>query len=138
MTFLLPFIFGILLVIGLHRMLGLYTRTSPRRLKALGTWSAGIALILASVFSPVLRRLALVALLIMPWRWYGGNSRLRPSHMSEEEAREILGVSKHAGRAEIEAGYRRLMRLGHPDHGGSDGIAKKLNEARDVLLKGKS
>jgi curved DNA-binding protein CbpA len=54
--------------------------------------------------------------------------------MSLREAREILGVGDEAGRAEIDAAYRRLMRRAHPDHGGSTGLASQLNAARDRLL----
>lgn len=55
--------------------------------------------------------------------------------MSRREACDILGVGETAGRAEIQAAYRRLIRMGHPDHGGSAGIAAQLNAARDRLLK---
>jgi hypothetical protein len=54
--------------------------------------------------------------------------------MSLREAREILGVDENAGRPEINAAYRRLMRRAHPDHGGSTGLASQLNAARDRLL----
>jgi hypothetical protein len=55
--------------------------------------------------------------------------------MSEREARAILGVGEAADRTEIEAAYKRLMRLNHPDHGGSSGLAAQLNAARDRLIK---
>ena len=32
------------------------------------------------------------------------------------------------------AAYLRLMRTAHPDRGGSDWLAARVNEARDVLL----
>jgi hypothetical protein len=54
--------------------------------------------------------------------------------MSAAEARELLGVGETADRDEIAAAYRRLMRVAHPDHGGSTGLAMKLNAARDRLL----
>ena len=58
-----------------------------------------------------------------------------PGPMSESEAREILGVSKNAKEEEIETAYKNLMKKIHPDSGGSDWMTKKLNAARDKLLK---
>jgi hypothetical protein len=53
-----------------------------------------------------------------------------------KEARDLLGVSETASKAEIRAAYSRLMRMAHPDHGGTAGLAAQLNAARDRLLKG--
>jgi len=61
----------------------------------------------------------------------------RPSQggrMSRAEALSILGLQEGASRQEIMAAYRRLIKAVHPDHGGTDGLAIRLNEARDVLL----
>ena len=55
--------------------------------------------------------------------------------MSADEAREILGVDAAAEKNTIEAAYRKAMLRAHPDHGGSDWLAAKVNQARDVLLK---
>jgi len=53
--------------------------------------------------------------------------------MSADEAREILGVDANATADEIESAYRRLMKSAHPDHGGSDWMAAKVNQAKDTL-----
>ena len=57
------------------------------------------------------------------------------TRMGDDEARRILGVGPDATRQEIQAAYRRLMRLAHPDKGGTAGLAAQLNAARDRLLK---
>jgi hypothetical protein len=56
------------------------------------------------------------------------------SAMSLEEARSILGVGADATPKEIKAAYRRLIRMAHPDKGGTTGLATQLNAARDRLL----
>lgn len=50
------------------------------------------------------------------------------------EARQILGVGPDATREEIQAAYKRLIRMAHPDSGGTAGLAAQLNAARDRLL----
>lgn len=44
---------------------------------------------------------------------------------------QILGVSSRATSAEIDAAWRGKMRAAHPDAGGSDAAAARLNHARD-------
>ena len=60
----------------------------------------------------------------------------RGGRMSLGEARAMLGVTEAASPAEIELAYKRLMRLAHPDKGGTSGLAAQLNAARDRLLRG--
>ncbi len=54
--------------------------------------------------------------------------------MTREEAYEVLGLHPGASEAEIRAAHHRLMRTAHPDSGGSDWLATRINQARDVLL----
>ena len=55
--------------------------------------------------------------------------------MNEKVALEVLGLNKGAGREDVVLAHRRLMRMIHPDRGGSDYLAKQLNAARDFLLE---
>ncbi len=54
--------------------------------------------------------------------------------MTRAEAYAVLGLAPGAAEAEIRAAHHRLMRAAHPDVGGSDWIAARINQARDVLL----
>jgi hypothetical protein len=53
-----------------------------------------------------------------------------------DEAYAILGLAPGADAEAIKAAHHRLMKQLHPDHGGTDYLATKINRARDVLLRG--
>ncbi|MBV8091418.1 MAG: DnaJ domain-containing protein [Alphaproteobacteria bacterium] len=63
-----------------------------------------------------------------------GGARPAGADMTVEEAYAILGLAPGADPEAIKEAHRRLMIKLHPDHGGSDYLATKINRARDVLL----
>lgn len=63
-----------------------------------------------------------------------GNAPFNTMSMKREEALEILGLSGNPDQAEIKNAHHKMMLKLHPDQGGSDYFASKLNQARDILL----
>lgn len=53
---------------------------------------------------------------------------------SREEALQILGLQEGASREDILYAHKRLIQKLHPDRGGNDYLAAKVNAAKDTLL----
>ena len=66
--------------------------------------------------------------------WGRSETPANAPDVSVEEAYAILGLQPGADEAAIKAAHHRLMKQFHPDHGGTDYLATKINRARDVLL----
>lgn len=64
----------------------------------------------------------------------GSKPKARVGVMTEIEALQVLGLRSGATEAEIREAHRRLIIKMHPDQGGSDYLASRINEAKDVLL----
>jgi DnaJ family protein C protein 19 len=136
-----------------------FERASVTTVKSLMAWIAalgGISLALLLILSGrggiALGALTLFGPLIYQrWRAYRmGQGTSRQQHqsagsrqpppgrraggMTRDEAYQVLGLQPGASEAEIRAAHHRLMRTAHPDSGGSDWLATRINLARDVLL----
>ena len=88
-----------------------------------GAWIAAIALVGAGAW------------LVLSSRLPAAPRPAQAETMSDAEARAVLGVSAGASEAEIHAAWRRAMTRVHPDQGGTQGLAARVNAAKDRLLK---
>jgi len=133
--------------------LGAFSRAQVATLKQFGIWVAAIGGLLLAVLLLLTGRLAgalpvLILLGPLVWSWVQGGRRPQPGRpggragaaprsggpMSRAEAYQVLGLQPGATTGDIRAAHRRLMQAAHPDHGGSDWLAARINQARDVLL----
>lgn len=113
----------------------------PRR----GQWRVAATLISAALIAGGALALAkgtwiLGGGLVGAGLWMVLSSRIRtlptkPDGLSPSEAAAILGVPSDAGPEAINAAWRRLMGRAHPDQGGTEGLAARLNAARDRMLR---
>jgi len=90
-----------------------------------GGWGKAIVLVVIGLWLAASTRRPPVA----------GRTVTSRSDMTLGEARAILGVGAEASPDEIRQAHGRLMRVAHPDKGGTSGLAAQLNAARDRLLK---
>uniref|UniRef100_A0A7N0VD04 Mitochondrial import inner membrane translocase subunit TIM14 n=1 Tax=Kalanchoe fedtschenkoi TaxID=63787 RepID=A0A7N0VD04_KALFE len=64
-------------------------------------------------------------------RFYEGGFQ---PQMTRREAALILGVRESTAVDKIKEAHRKVMHANHPDAGGSDYLASKINEAKDLML----
>lgn len=76
------------------------------------------------------------ALIWIVWRWLKPRPRAAARPVAGvAEARAILGVTPGADESAIRAAHRRLVLGVHPDRGGSADLTRRVNAARDLLLR---
>src|SRR5262249_48967484 len=64
----------------------------------------------------------------------GTSARTAPP-MTRDEAYELLGLEADASEEAVITAHRRLMQKFHPDRGGTDYLAARINQAKDLLLR---
>jgi DnaJ family protein C protein 19 len=79
-------------------------------------------------------KILLVALIIFAG-WLLLRRTTRKERLDETEARSILGIGADADAEAVRAAHRRLLSAVHPDKGGSADLTRRINAARDTLLK---
>ena len=136
-----------------------YTGANARSLAKGVRFSGGIILALATVALAITGRVGF-AFLTAGGAWYllfgsappwygptygprgtGGrqngtrSSPPQTTSMSRSEALKVLGLEEGASETEVRAAHKRLIQQIHPDKGGTNYLAAKINEAKDVLLR---
>ena len=142
---------GAAMLVLLMASLVMFSRAQVTTIKAFGIWVVAIAgLLLATLLFLTGRGGSAIAAVIMlgplVWSWLkqpGLGSGAKPrvgraapprGGMTRDEAYAVLGLAPGADEAQIRAAHHRLMRMAHPDSGGSDWLASRVNQARDLLL----
>ncbi len=133
------------LLIGLYALYRFLLKADVRQIKALFLSAIIIVLCLALFFMAITGRLpAALALLVAIWPFVIGLQKVRKEKdahapesegpMTREDALEVLGLEAGASKEDIKEASKKLLLKVHPGQEGSDWLASKLNQARDILL----
>lgn len=142
-------ILAIGILIGLFALYRFFINANIAQIKALFLSLIALAVAVAVFFLAITGRLpaaiGLVVALIpfilaylknrMAQRKNGTAQSQETDVSTVEEALEILGLEPGASAEEITSAYKKLMKKVHPDQEGSEWMATKLNQAKDLLLK---
>ena len=123
-----------------------FSKAEVSGIKALLAWVtalAGLSLVALLLFTgrgaTALGGLVLLGPLAWSW-WQESQGRGRSpgtpagGKMGRPEALSVLGLQDPVSESDVRAAWVRLMRVAHPDGGGSDWLAARVNQAKDVLL----
>ena len=148
-----PLLLGVVALLALMAALGMFSRANIATIKVFAAWVVGLGgltlavlLFLTGKVGLGIAALAFVTPTVWEWMrpgttppWKRAAGTARPAaaaaRMSRDEAYQVLGLARGADRAAIQAAYVRLMQAAHPDRGGSDWLAARINQARDTLLR---
>ena len=82
----------------------------------------------------IIRYLPILQKFTSSYKNRNNNKSKNASLMSYKEAAEILGVEENATKEQIILAHKKAMQKHHPDKGGSEVMATKINSAKEKLL----
>lgn len=106
-----------------------------RNWPAIGAMAIGVALLAKGELIPALLLTAGGAFWLKRPKLKLRAAKPFATDMELAEARALLGLDPGADREAIVAAHRRLITRNHPDSGGTEALAARLNAARDLLLR---
>lgn len=141
----MPYILlGLGCIVGLYALYRFFLKADVKQIKALFLTILLITLSIALFYMAITGRLAAALAFVVALapvihailkEWRGKNEHNENTTISSrEEALDILGLQDGASVEEIKTAYTKLMKKVHPDAEGSEWMAAKLNQARDILL----
>jgi hypothetical protein len=147
-----PILIALVVVFGGFWLLRKYSRLTPKQSRVLTSKVTAVAIMLVAVWLLFHGSFAFGSGLLVFGMGLYGTSQLPdfkslwqarqgnrpPPRQSRNPTREaalgILGLKPGASEDEIRRAHRQLMKDHHPDTGGSEEMAAKINAAKDVLL----
>lgn len=110
---------------------GKVPKPGNRQMMAIALGAVGVTLLARG---KAIAATALIAAGVALWPWGTKTKAVTTSVMTAEEARALLGVASDANADTIRAAHRRLIGQTHPDRGGTEELARRINLARDIAL----
>ena len=115
---------AVLIIVGL---------TVTGRLHWIGAAIAGLLVAARQMLPHLVRFFPMLASMRNKGSAEGATAPRETPNMTAEEALAVLGLDPGATKEDIVAAHRAMMQKNHPDRGGSDYLAAKINQAKDTL-----
>lgn len=139
---------GIGILIGIYGLYRFFLQAEVKQIVTLLIVTVFTVLCAALFFLAVTGRLpAALGLLAALWPfaaalWHRKHRKAQPQSasssagpMTRKDALEVLGLKEGASDEQIQEAYKTLIKKNHPDQQGSEWLAARINQARDLLLK---